>query len=132
MLGAGISQLVQSNPGVAAIATAGGGFANNVPKDFTLPTWRYTLVGGEVSHTLAGERGPRNQRMQIDCYGNTAGEAQQLSNAIDAVLDGFVGNLSDPETTNVLSCLSGNEPSDFYDDDRRCPGIMLEYEIWFN
>lgn len=131
MIEEGIVRLVQADSGVLAIAPVGG-FFTELPKDLTLPSWSYRLVGGAVSHTLQGARGPRAVRLQIDCYGANTGngaDAIGLAAAIDAVLDGFTGALSDPDATVVDSCLLEEEPMDFFDDAGRTYRRMLEYHL---
>jgi len=124
--------LVQGTPAVAAIA-ASGGFLGQLPKDMVLPSWTYLYVGGTPDHTLAGERGPRHRRLQIDCYAYDQAGTITLASAIDVVLNNFRGTLSDPDSTFVQSCLMEQEPMDFpYDDASRTFRRMIEYEIWFN
>jgi hypothetical protein len=138
MLEQGLVTLVQSDPVVASIATNGGGYHVQVPKDLLTPdgppTWSYMFVGGSADITLQAERGPRIRRLQIDTYGNSSGngaDAITLSKAIDDVLNGFSGTLADPDNTGVLSCLAGEEPSDFFDEAGRTYRRMTEYDICF-
>lgn len=122
---------MQGTAAVAAIA-ASGGFLGTLPKDLALPSWTYLFVGGSAEYTLLGARGPRRRRLQVDCYGNTAAESIALEHAIDAVLSGFSGTLTDLDSIKVDSILMSAEPVDFgLDPDSRSYRRMIEYEVTF-
>ena len=52
----------------AAIAKAGGGFLDQLPKDFQLPSWTYTVVSEPVEYELTGPVSLTQMRLQIDCW----------------------------------------------------------------
>jgi hypothetical protein len=122
----GLALLVQGNAGVAAIAAAGGGFLDTLPKDFPLPSWSYSIVSDPVDYELSGPVSLGSTRIQIDCYGATGADAIRLAKAIDTVLNGYRGKMTDPDTTNVQGCFRTNK-IDFFDDAARNYRRMLEY-----
>ncbi len=110
--------------------TAVGGFFAELPKDQTAPGWTYRTISNVPNTTLNSFKGLKMRRLQIDCYAPTAAEVINLAKAIDASLNGFQGNLTDPDTTFVSSCFN-SDVIDFFDSDPRRPRRMLEYEILF-
>jgi hypothetical protein len=128
MIEQGLALLVQGNAGVAAIATAGGGFFDALPKDFPLPSWSYRIVSDPVSYELTGPVSLGSTRIQIDCYGANGADAILLAKAIDAVLNGYRGTMTDPDATFVQGCFRTNK-IDFFDDEARNYRRMLEYVI---
>jgi hypothetical protein len=126
----GVVLLVQGNAAVKAIAPTGGFFAQ-LPKDYTLPTWTYQTVSDVAGYLLQQPETVGQRRVQIDCYGATAADAIRLANAIDALLSGFRGTLTDPDATVIQGCFRGNM-IDFFDPDSRTYRRMLEYQIWSN
>jgi len=129
MIEQGIVLLVQADTSVAAIAAAGGFFAQ-LPKDQALPSWTYRLVADKSSYTFVGPVAVGSRRLQIDCYGYAAADCILLGNAIDAVLSGFKGTLNDPDATIVQGCFRTNG-MDFFDEVSRTFRRMLEYDLWF-
>jgi len=133
MIELGLVLLVQGTPAVAAIAAAGGGFLDVLPKDFPLttagvgtPSWTYSIVSDPVEYELTGPVSLGSTRIQIDCYGATGADALRLAKAIDAVLIGYRGTMTDPDATKVQGCFRTNK-IDFFDDDARNYRRMLEY-----
>jgi hypothetical protein len=129
MIEQGLVALVQDDTNVQAIATAGGGFCASYPPNFQLPTWTYLIVSDVAEYTLMGQSGTGSRRFQIDCYGNTAAEAITLATAINAVLGGYRGTLSDSDNTIIQGCFHINT-LDFFDTSLRNFRRSLEYEIW--
>ena len=116
MIEQGLVQLVQGTPAVSAICAAGGFFAE-LPKGQRLPSWTYLTVSDPGNYILTGpEAGMR--RVQIDCYGTIAADAMRLAGAIDSLLSGFRGTLTDPDTVFVQGCFRSNL-IDFFDADGR-------------
>jgi hypothetical protein len=131
MIEQGFVNLVQHTPAVAAIAVGGGGYLSVVPKGETMPTWTYTSVSMLFDYTLAGEHGLNMWRVQVDCYGEHAAECIRLAAAIDKVLSGFSGVLTDVDSTLVDSCFTSNQ-IDFFDDASKTYRRMIDYELWFH
>lgn len=122
--------LVQADATVLSIARNGGAYVQ-LPKDASLPMWTYRVISNVSGYTLArGLPGLSMNRMQIDCYARTGAEVINLAEAIDNVLSGFSGTLSDPDTTKIDSCFQ-SDVMDFFDDASRSYRRMLEYQVWF-
>jgi hypothetical protein len=130
MIELGVVLLVQGNNAVKAIAPTGGFFAQ-LPKDYALPTWTYQTVSDGADYVLVGPMSQSQRRVQIDCYGANAADVIRLGNAIDALLSGYRGTLTDPDSTFVHGCFHTNM-IDYFDPDSRTFRRMLEYQIWFN
>lgn len=128
MLEQGLVALVQGTPAVAAIAAAGGGFLAALPKDFTLPSWSYRVVSDPVDYILVGPSSLGSTRIQIDCYGANSADAILLAAAIDKVLTGYRGTLTDRDATRVQGCFRSNK-LDFFDDQARNYRRMIEYVV---
>jgi hypothetical protein len=130
MIEQGLVLLVQGDAGVSAIAAKGGFFAS-LPKDYTLPTWTYQTISDVAGYLLTQPETVGERRVQIDCYGAKAADAIQLADAIDALLSGYRGTLTDPDATFVQGCFRDNM-MDFFDPDTRTFRRMLDYKVWFN
>lgn len=130
MIEEGLVKLVQGNVSVAAIAVGGGGFLAELPKNQTLPSWTHMAVSEPGEYTLTGRQSLRKRRAQIDCFAADPDEAILLARAINLLLDGYRGTLTDADNTVVQGCFRSNV-IDFFDDAPRTYRRMLEYEIWF-
>lgn len=133
MIEEGFVKLVQGAPAVAALATVGGFFAE-LPKDQPLPTWTYTVISNVSNYGLSASPptvGLNMNRMQVDCFAAEAADAIKLARAIDDVLSGYRGILTDADATRVHGCFQ-SDVMDFFDDQSRTYRRMLEYELWFS
>jgi hypothetical protein len=130
MLESGIVKLVMADPGVAAIALTGG-FLLELPKDEALPSWSYRNISDQSEYGLRGEHGFVTRRLQIDCFANAKADVLLLARAINSVLSGYRGTLTDTDQTIVFGCFR-SDIQDFFDDPGRTPRRMLEYEIQFH
>lgn len=129
MIEQGLVLLVNGSTAVTEIAPAGGYLAT-LPKDATLPSWTYRFISDVPGLTLETTETLTRSRVQIDCYGNTAADAIRLAHAINAMLSGYTGVLSDPDATRVQGCFQSNK-IDFFDDASRTPRRLLEYQLWY-
>ena len=129
MIEQGLVLLLGSDPTVTSIAAVGGFFAQ-LPKDQALPSWSYLGVSDKAHYTFAGLVLTSSRRLQIDCYGYTAADVILLAGAIDRILSGFKGTLTDPDETVVQGAFR-TQQIDFYDEASRTFRRMLEYEVWF-
>lgn len=105
-----------------------------LPKDSALPSWSYHFFGGAPISSLVTIGGLRFRHLQIDSFGSADARGADcifLSSAIDHVLHGYQGRLSDTNATYVDSISLSDEPMDFFDDARRTYRRMMEYEVWF-
>ena len=130
MIEQGLAKLVQSNPAVAAIAQ-NGGFLQMLPKDFPLPSWTQQLIVENTYYSLTSVTGVRKRRIQIDCYAVDADGVVALADAIDLVLSGYHGTLSDLDNT-VVQGVFQNNAIDFFDAASRTYRRVLDYDVWFN
>jgi len=130
MLEAGIVSLVMADAGVLAITTTDG-FLVTLPKDETLPSWTHLTVSDAGPYTLGGAHGFVTRRLQIDCFGSQRADAISLAKAIDAVLSGYRGTLSDDDSTVVYGCFRSDRMDFPFDDASRTYRRMLEYEIQY-
>ncbi|HEV8189442.1 MAG TPA: hypothetical protein VGP83_16935 [Pyrinomonadaceae bacterium] len=128
MIEQGFVELIQSNAAVKAIA-AEGGFLAQLPSDLALPSWSYLVVSEVSGSLLSGPETLGSRRIQVDCYGATADDTLALAAAIDAVLDGYRGTLTDPDATFVQGIFHLNT-IDIFDPDARSFRRMLEYFVW--
>lgn len=82
----------------ATIAAAVGTRVVQVGEDAPFITQRQTYISmqrtdGDPQRHLSGLAGLMRTRMQIDCVAGTASAAETVSNAAQALLDGFQGSL---------------------------------------
>jgi hypothetical protein len=131
MIEEGIAKLVQGDTAVAAIATGGGGFFVQLPEGAidVAPTWTHSTVTDMTSYTLVGPVALGNLSIQIDCFARKAADVIRLGKAIDAVLSGYKGTLTDADSTVVQGIFRTNK-TDYFDDLARTYRRMLEYSIW--
>ena len=125
---------MQGTAAVAAIATSGGGFLLQLPKNLidAAPSWSYQVVSNNTDYTLAGKVSLGKARIQIDCFskrGSAGEDCILLAKAIDDVLSGYRGTLTDADATVVQGIFRSNS-TDFFDDAGRTFRRMLEYEVW--
>ena len=74
------------------------------------------------------------RRLEIICLGSDdaqGADALTLAYQIDNILQGFAGELPDPDSTFVSSCFQSDIHNDYYDSFRTY-GTKLEYEIYFS
>lgn len=131
MLDLGLQLLI--NNGLASPPFQGG-FMATLPQNFSLPNWTYLAVTGSVPNTgLLFVKGLNLRRQQIDVYGTQTGQggdAIAMATQIDGILNGFAGNLPDPDSTFVSSCIR-SDTEYIFDPEFRTYRVKLEYEIHF-
>lgn len=132
MIEAGIVSLVNGDAGVAAILNGKqAGFAGSLPKNAALPSWAYRRIS-LVNHTsLLSADGSAKMMLELNCYGVGAGDAISLGRAVNAVLNGYRGTLTDPDSTWVDSCFLADVEDYELDPDARNFRRRLEYKICF-
>ncbi len=131
MLEAGIVKLVMADTAVLALCQAGG-YLVSLPKEPQFPTWTYQYFSDQSPVALQGEHGFVTRRLQIDCFGASGNDAILLARAIDKVLHGYKGTLSDPDATIVFGCFRSDLQDRPFDEAARNIRRMLEYEIDFH
>lgn len=130
MIEQGLVKLVQGNAGVLALCKSGG-FDSELPKDFSLPTWIYTIVYDHSDPTLLSFKTLNRFCIQIDCFGKTAGEALTLAKTISGVLDGFRGTLADDDSCWIDCCFS-TDRQNFFEDAPRNYRRMIEFTAMYS
>lgn len=128
MIEQGIQILVQGNAAVAAVA-AFGGFSTELPKNQTFPTWTQTVISDPTDYNMQGPVDLGNRAIQIDCFAGSMADAITLASAIDAVLSGYKGQLTDADSVYVQACFR-TDLRDFFDDAPRTFRRMLTYSIF--
>lgn len=73
---------------------AGGVHTNAIPAGDGQPNVQLMLVSGLEEFTHGGPLGLVEDRVRIWCRGKTAREAAELSAAVDAALQGYVGTIA--------------------------------------
>ncbi len=121
---------MQKNTNVSSLTPNGGGYDAELPENQPLPSWTYLQVSDIPNTTLQTVTGLMTMRLQIDCYGYTPFDAIMLSKAIDGILNGYQGTLSDPDKTYVSACIRSDRMN-FFDPAARTQRRMLEYEILY-
>lgn len=127
MIESGIVQLVQADATVLSLAPVGGFYAQ-LPKLQALPCWSYLYVSDVPTYTLQGVDNLTNRRLQIDVFGDTDVNTLTLATAIDQVLSGYAGTLSE---STVVQGIFRTNVIDFFDPDARTYRRLLEYSVWF-
>jgi hypothetical protein len=133
----GILMLVNNGLASASPPVAyGGGFLDQMaPPNAGYPFWVYRVISQVPNTGLLFAKGLRMRRIQIDVMGDPSpagngSDALALADAIDGILNGYAGNLPDPDSTFVSSCFQ-SDLIDEYDTALRTPKRLLEYEIQF-
>jgi hypothetical protein len=131
MLELGIVKLVMADAGVLAVCSAGG-YLLTLPKDAPRPSWTYRAISDHGTYALKGEHGFVTRRLQLDCFGTARQDAMLLGRAIDKVLGGYKGTLTDSDSTIVFGCFRSDLMDMPFDEATRSYRRMLEYEIDFH
>lgn len=113
-LGTGLCAFLAAAPAVRALAYSESSQGlrlgpTTLPQGETLPAIVYHEISADSDQTLDGRTGIANTRIQFDCYGKTAIEAQQLRLAVELALQGYRGPAGDEQ---ILSVTIGSRRSD--------------------
>jgi hypothetical protein len=134
MLEEGLSLLLEADPTVASLA-ATRDYLVQLPEGTVTPAWTYMIVSDHPKYTMDGKR-TRVVSLQIDCYANEedcGGGARDaalgLGYAIDAILSGFRGVLTDSDSTYIDTCFQTDMETPAEDPWSRSFRMMLEYEL---
>jgi hypothetical protein len=130
MIEEGLKLLVQGDATVSAISPKGG-FLAQLPKDFTLPSWIYEVVSDPTDYELQGPVSQSSTRIQLKCIGATGAQVISLAKAVNDVLSGYHGTMTDADSTVVHGIFKTNS-IDFFDDNARNFVRILEYLICFD
>lgn len=92
----GVISLLADQTSVTGLLSSAQIISKSVlPRGYTLPALAVHRYGGTQDYEYAGPTQVREDQIQIDIYGDTAEDAQQVAEAVRAVLVGFVGTLPD-------------------------------------
>ena len=129
MIEEGLVKLMIANAGISALAVTQGMHAP-LPENATVPGWSYQFASNSGDYTLDGDRGIDYTRVQINCHGNNAAEAIRLAAAIDSLLSGYYGVLTDSDHTFLQGCFQTNLV-DFFNDASRSYRRVVDYQLCF-
>lgn len=101
MLLDGIISLLSANAGVSALVGTRI-YKSVLPRGYTLPAIAVHRYGGTQEYQADGPVGLREDQVQLDCYAEDAETAQQVIEAVRAVLAPYTGTL--PDGTVVRAC----------------------------
>lgn len=93
-----------------------------------MPAIRYQFVGG-ASRPTFDTSGMQRSRVQIDCYGATYDDANDLRSAVIAAMIQAAGTLSDG--TELSASMPMNPGLDFYEQDSRQYVCMCEFYLLY-
>lgn len=128
MIEQGLVMLIQA--GIAtAWPTVPGGFAGTLPENQAPPAYTYRVISDRANLTLLSFSGFGQARFEFNCFGVKASDALLLANAVDKVLNGYTGTLSDPDSTMVDSIFRQDREGPDYSDSARNFYVMLEYLV---
>lgn len=91
-----------------------------LPTDSTLPAMTYQIVGSSNKQTMS-THGMQRVRLQIDCWGDTYGDAVTLRDAVATSLDGY-------QDANVQFLLLSK--SDFFERDALQYRALIEFYLF--
>jgi hypothetical protein len=131
MIQQGLVALVQAGLGSPPLATAG--YAGELPKDAVYPAWALKLVSGTPNTGLQFFRSFGRKNFDVTAWAPLPSAAMALAKAIDAVLHGYRGTLTDPDAVYVDVCMRIDDwdgPS--FSDTVRNWSTRAEYEIFSN
>ncbi len=92
-----------------------------VPTDAPLPAIDYKVVGGSGKPSF-NTRGMFRARMEVNCWGETYGDAVTLRTAVVQAIDGYSDG-----TLSILFL----QPQDFFDYELLQYRAMCEFYVWF-
>lgn len=93
MIEDGLYSLLSSNADVAALCGTRI-YPLILPADPVLPCITYQRISTVPQYTMDGPTGFITARVQIDLWADSYSSAKALASAVQAVLDGFTGTLS--------------------------------------
>lgn len=71
-----------------------------VPEGWNLPALTYQIIAASADPTF-DTAGFTRTRVQFDCYGESYADASSLRQALDAAINGFVGEVAGVQITDV-------------------------------
>ena len=123
----GLSVLLKSDPDISAVVGTRVR-VNRIPKGSDYPNIVIRYVASEYINALNGTNATQMRRVQVDCWGNTPKEADELAQMVHNKLDGFRGVLS--EASTILSCLPVGDV-DLVEEETNEAHLAVDFNIWF-
>jgi hypothetical protein len=124
---AGLFHLLSTNAPIAALC-ATRIYPDILPTGAKYPAIRYARISRIPKPTLTTS-GMQFLRMQFDCHGESKADAEALAAAVESLLTGYQGLLSDGTFVQNVLFLGG--PSGFEDDARTYCSIS-DYKFMYN
>lgn len=127
MISEGIFSLLSTDAGVSALVGTRV-YPVRLPTNPTYPCVRYLIVGGSSDPTFKTS-GLQRIRLQVDGFGATHKSADAVRDAVTALLDGYVGTLSDGTYVQNITQI---QPLDYDDPDALAFRCMVEFYVLFD
>jgi hypothetical protein len=118
-----------ADSGVATIAGTRV-FPGSRPQASALPAVVFNVVSGAPVYTDDGEAGIAENRVQIDCWGETYTAAKQLAGAVKESLSAFVGEVAGVTFQNVLLITERDRRESGSNAPEYLFRTMLEFTVW--
>lgn len=138
MIEQGLVKLIQTGLTDAFSQAVPGGYATELPKDLigvqgsqVFKAWLYRSMDRPGNYVLQGIEGLTNWTVQIDCYGYNPSDAIDLGYAIDAIVNGFSGTLTDSDSTVVEGIFRQGSLIDSFSDVNRAYVRSLEFLVQY-
>ncbi|MBZ5566573.1 MAG: DUF3168 domain-containing protein [Acidobacteriia bacterium] len=127
MLKKGLKALLKADTGIQALV-GNRVRVGRIPQGSDYPTVVIKFVASEFINALEGTNATQMRRVQIDCWGNTPEEVDNLAQAVHNLLDSYKGTLS--EGTFVASCLPAGDV-DLLDEELQLAGLAVDFNVWY-
>jgi len=98
-----------------------------LPENPVYPCITYSVVSSTNTYSFEVKEVSK-KRIDFNCFGTTYSDCKTIKKALQQVVDGYVGTLTDG--TRVLGTFSGTE-LDFFEDDARVYRTLAEYIFEF-
>jgi len=125
MLKKGLKDLLIADSNIAAIV-GNRVRVGRLPQDSDFTTVVFRFVASEFATGVGGVNATQLRRVQVDCWGKTPKDADELAQAVHNLLDGYRGVLS--EGTTVQASLPSGDV-DLLDEDLKIAGIAVDFNI---
>lgn len=98
-----------------------------IPEGEADPSIRYQRIATSREHTHGGPTGLPMVRMQVDSYGESAGDAVTTAEAVRKALDGFQGTMGG----SGVAVAFGDDEDTRYEDDAQVYRVRQDYLIHY-
>lgn len=99
-----------------------------LPNTFQTPALVYRIITDLAGYDHDGPVELHNPRVQIDIWGKTPKECEQVAQELEAALLGYIGPMGDIEYTAGWRI---DTITDFYEADTRLHRISTDYRGWY-